>query len=437
MPRFRQMTDRVARGTRQAARRLYQFLKRSRPPSGYKAELREMRAELIAEFSAELAFGFHDLQQMLEAKYAELATFATELKQAQDRAVETLAAFDRANAVAETRLGALQTRLTDARSVAAGNKGLINLQSETKNLVTHLQTSTDTRLSNIDNALSEAKNLMTHLNTSLHTRLNILQNEEIPSLSNEIHELTALHFHRMASAQSNRTQWVAFPEERYERARPQSFDAYLAVAKAEMPRAYPLWRERLDAIREAFSKTKIGNAAHAGDVYSRLFRSFVEIYAVGRVLDVGCGVFGRPYYLMSYPADLISGLDPLAPVEPCDFEFVQGLSEYLPWPDGSFSTVISATSLDHCLDLERSVAEIERVLRSGGRVVLWIGSVPGAIRPDLHDSAFAPADQFHIFHFDKAWLEPVLEQRFETIDRIELRRSGYSHVMYSLRKRKR
>jgi hypothetical protein len=78
-----------------------------------------------------------------------------------------------------------------------------------------------------------------------------------------------------------------------------------------------------------FQKTKVGNAACAGHCKSRLFHGFVERYANDRLLDLGCGVFGRPYYLSSYQAELIPGLDPLKPEEESDFEFVRGRWEYL------------------------------------------------------------------------------------------------------------
>jgi SAM-dependent methyltransferase len=536
MSRFRQITDRIAREVAQTPRRLYELLtlprtlktivaqvadatrqvsevaaavekiEETRKTLGeytdrVESHLRSMQGELKAEFSAELGFGFHDLQQLLDAKYAELGVLTAQLKQAQDGAIDNLAALGRANAAAEARLAALEPTLMEARSaltrlgaslhaqatktegpgsfeeksrdllekfeqaakseiealvnalaarekeirssveylegsLAARIKNVENLQFEMKNLISHLQTSTEARLNSIGNEQSETRNLITHAGTSLNARLDKLENEELPSLGQEIHELTALHFQRVASTRSNRKRWTVSPEENYQRAQPESFVSYLALAKREMPCAFPLWKERLEATSEAFAKTKVGNAAHVGDVYSRLFRSFVEIHAGGRVLDVGCGVFGRPYYLASYPGDLISGLDPLTPVEPPDFEFVQGMSEYLPWPDRSFSTAISATSLDHCLALDRSLAEIRRVLRPGGKLLLWIGSVPGAVKPDLQASAFTPADQFHLFHFDSVWLEPALEQSFETVDRVELRKVDYSHVMYSLVKRK-
>ncbi len=207
------------------------------------------------------------------------------------------------------------------------------------------------------------------------------------------------------------------------------------LAKKDFPRAYPFWRERLEAMREAFLQTKIGNAAHGGDVYSGLFRSLVEIHANGRILDVGCGIFGRPYYLSSYPASLIAGIDPLRPTTTPDFEFVQGISEYLPWPNESFSTVISATSLDHCLSLDRSLFELSRVLRPGGQCLLWIGSVSGSPKYEPNRVDFVPADQFHLFHFDVTWFEPMIESGFDMVDRLELQKPGFSHVMYCLAKK--
>jgi SAM-dependent methyltransferase len=196
-----------------------------------------------------------------------------------------------------------------------------------------------------------------------------------------------------------------------------------------------MWVERLDEIQRAFLETKVGNAAHAGDSASRVFRSFVELNAIGRLLDVGCGIFGLPYYLASYPQKLVSGIDPLQPTRAVDFEFLRGISEYLPWPDESFSTVVSATSLDHCLSLEQSLAEIRRVLRPGGRFLLWIASIAGAPQYLPDREGFVPADRFHLFHFDVSWFEPLLEDAFSMTDRVELHGKEYSHVIYNLIKK--
>ena len=278
----------------------------------------------------------------------------------------------------------------------------------------------------------ETTNLITHLDSALQTRLNIIENVELLGIVEQIHEIAAAQM-RFTARHADRAVWRAHPEEHYAAARPEPFDSYLARAKRDFPKIFNLWRERLDATLVAFAQTKVGNAAVASDLYSRIFRDFIEAHAIGRVLDVGCGVFGRPYYLDGYPSELIAGLEPLPMQKPADFELVRGLGEYLPWPDSSFSTVISATSLDHCLSLERTLDEMVRVLRPGGHILLWIGSNPGSTKFEPDRSDFIPADQFHLFHFDKAWFEPLLEEEFELLDRLELRCPGYSHILYKLR----
>ncbi len=251
-------------------------------------------------------------------------------------------------------------------------------------------------------------------------------------LLERMHELAAVQFELRAKVSSNQSQWAPHPDECYRRADPEPFAQILVHAEREFPRVYALWGQRLDATRGAFLKTKVGNAAHAADPRSRLFRSLVEMYAAGRVLDVGCGVFGRPYYLTSYPAELISGVEPLAPFETPDFELVQGISEYLPWGDGSFSTVISASSLDHCMSLDRSLAEMRRVLRPGGRLLLWIDSIPGATPYTPKDPTLELADRYHLFHFNTVWFEPMLTEQFEIVDRAELQGREFNRIMYVL-----
>jgi SAM-dependent methyltransferase len=260
-----------------------------------------------------------------------------------------------------------------------------------------------------------------------------LEREKIGSIGDQMHQIAAVQAELRTRF---RTEQVPSTDEQYRPARGLSFKKYLARARREFPRAYPFWRERLNAMRDAFAATKVGNAAHGGDVYSRLFKSFIETHANGRILDVGCGVFGRPFYLESYPAELISGIDPLKPVTKPDFEFVRGISEYLPWRPKSFSTVVSATSLDHCLSLDRSLSELERVLCDAGKLLLWIGSQPGAspYTPDRAD--FTPADKFHLFHFDAVWFEPLLGKRFEIVERMQFDRADFNHVMYLLTKRR-
>jgi SAM-dependent methyltransferase len=347
---------------------------------------------LKREIAAQLGFGMHDVAKQLSD---------------QRRRLERL----------EDAVANLATQFDDARERVADQRNwLEKISFETTNLITHLETALQSRLNTFENVeLPEIKNRMVHLDAA-----------------DQIHEIAAAQM-RFAARFANRSGWRAHPRERYVSARPQPFEFYLERARCDFPKVFGMWRDRLDATLAAFEQTKVGNVAVASDLYSRIFRDFVGVHATGRVLDVGCGVFGRPYYLGDYPADLISGLEPLPMREPADFELVRGLAEYLPWPDDSFSTVISATSLDHCLSLERSLSEVVRVLRPDGHLLLWIGSVPGSPKFEPDRSDFTPSDQYHLFHFDKAWFEPLLEKEFEFVDRLELKRHDYSHIIYNLR----
>ncbi len=257
---------------------------------------------------------------------------------------------------------------------------------------------------------------------------NDLNNVTLPDLGGELHEVAAIVLKAGAHADGTA------PATESKRPAPDlslTFEVALARGARDHASVFDHWKTRLDDTAAAFAETKVGNAAHLGDVYSRLFRLFVERHAAGAILDVGCGPFGVPYYLEGFARDRISGLEPL-PAPPADFTLVRGISEYLPWPDASFDTIVSATSLDHCLSLDRTLDEFERVLAPGGSILLWIGSNPGAAEFRPEDPAFEPADQYHLFHFDTAWFEPMLERRFVIGETQKFRRPGYAHVFYRL-----
>jgi ubiquinone/menaquinone biosynthesis C-methylase UbiE len=67
-------------------------------------------------------------------------------------------------------------------------------------------------------------------------------------------------------------------------------------------------------------------------------------------------------------------------------DFVVGDVAHLPFPDGSFDAVVSTMSMHHWADTAAGLAEIERVLRPGGRAVIWDfrpGGVP--LHPHMPD----------------------------------------------------
>lgn len=213
-----------------------------------------------------------------------------------------------------------------------------------------------------------------------------------------------------------------------------TFEEALARARADFPRQFADWYDRLSVLELAIAETPIGNLAQAADPYSRAFKSFVERYAIGTVLDVGCGKLGRPVYLSGLNPERLHGLEPMTLEGPFDFPVRRGIGEYLPWGDASFDTVVSATSIDHSLSLDRALDEILRVLVPTGRLLMWVGSNSGAPAFHPEDPDYEPADRFHLFHIDHTWFEPMLEKRFVIADRVVFWTASHEHVFYMLEK---
>jgi len=106
----------------------------------------------------------------------------------------------------------------------------------------------------------------------------------------------------------------------------------------------------------------------------RQFRSYIQkAVPQGRLLDIGCGILPLPGYLafddMS-PYELY-GLDP---IEETRFQGVRiiGCAEYLPFADDSFDAIVFGGSFDHVCSPEKTATEVLRVLRPGGRVVMFM-----------------------------------------------------------------
>ncbi len=53
-------------------------------------------------------------------------------------------------------------------------------------------------------------------------------------------------------------------------------------------------------------------------------------------------------------------------------EYLEAPSEQIPLPDASCDIVCSFNSLDHVADVDRTLAEIKRVTRAGGRFLLLV-----------------------------------------------------------------
>ncbi len=95
----------------------------------------------------------------------------------------------------------------------------------------------------------------------------------------------------------------------------------------------------------------------------------------GQALDVGCGE-GRFCRMLAAQGFQTTGLDPVpamldaARAQDTNATYVDGFAEALPFDDNAFDLVVSYLSLIDIDDAETAIAEMARVLRPGGRILV-------------------------------------------------------------------
>jgi SAM-dependent methyltransferase len=146
--------------------------------------------------------------------------------------------------------------------------------------------------------------------------------------------------------------------------------------------------------REAPGGILIGDARRYDSAVHRLLlgsffdgiAAYVAVSAPGgvRVLEVGCGPghlairLARRYGLDVSGVDLDPAMIERARAnartvgnDSAQPEFLVGDVASLPFPDGSFDLVVSTLSMHHWADQTAGLAEIGRVLGTGGRALVW------------------------------------------------------------------
>ena len=172
-------------------------------------------------------------------------------------------------------------------------------------------------------------------------------------------------------------------------------------ARAELP-AWNTWEQLQENGLWSYRERPESNLSTGDRRDVAAFRRFAALE--GRVLDVGCGPGQRPGYVAD-DVELV-GIDPFEPEDP-DFYYLKAICEYLPFKDDSFDAVVFGTSYDHVLDVQQSLAECKRVLKPGGRALLWEGR---HLNPRTEFTLPVPEGAEDPFHLKKYTPEEILGQ---------------------------
>jgi SAM-dependent methyltransferase len=166
----------------------------------------------------------------------------------------------------------------------------------------------------------------------------------------------------------------------------------------------------------------------------------------GTILDVGVGPQACPTHIQAAGGDGVSfvGIDPLIGSQPREFEFVQGLGEYLPFRDELFDQVLFVTTLDHLVDPRGALSEARRVSKGDGDILVWLGhkrkDAPApAASPPWYNTLCVPHGAEDIFHrkrlspeeAEEFWSDCGLHVAEKSVRQIDTWRTNF---FYRLRK---
>jgi len=151
------------------------------------------------------------------------------------------------------------------------------------------------------------------------------------------------------------------------------------LSNSGRPKALGLTPDLERRIRESFDDSAADNEHFPETIDSRIYHVQLILEHFGdmsgkRVLDVGCGKgrFAR-VFAERYPTARITAMDiseAMLAFVPVPTAPVSGTMTSLPFRDAAFDAAYATESLEHAVDIERAIAEMCRVLKPGGRLVI-------------------------------------------------------------------
>ncbi len=172
-----------------------------------------------------------------------------------------------------------------------------------------------------------------------------------------------------------------------------------------------------------------------------------EMFEGKTVIDIGCGAGGKSIYYASCGAEKVYGLEILekyreeamALAESVGmkekFEFVTGDSADLPFGDNVADTIIVNDAMEHVGNPEKTISEMLRVLKKGGKIYINFPPYHHPFGAHLSDAVYIP--WVHLFFSEKTLIsgyKDLVKDLPDGADRINFRisknESGKEYFSY-------
>ena len=159
-----------------------------------------------------------------------------------------------------------------------------------------------------------------------------------------------------------------------------------------------------------------------------------EMFEGKTVIDIGCGAGGKSVYYAKCGAKMVYGLEILEKYREEamalaksvgmeeKFEFVAGDSAALPFEDNVADTIIVNDAMEHVANPEKTISEMLRVLKKGGKIYVNFPPYHHPFGAHLSDAVYIP--WVHLFFSEKTLIsayKDLVKDLPDGADRINFR----------------
>lgn len=175
--------------------------------------------------------------------------------------------------------------------------------------------------------------------------------------------------------------------------------------------------------QDRFDPFRLSRVPRVRALYEKLFNEYLGDGAVESLLDIGCGT-GIYLEALGSHARRVDALDPSTAMLQVAKNFCEerglghvytalGHAERLPYASATFDVVVALDALHHVVAPEKVVEEVYRVLKPGGRFMVF---EPNVLNPLMWLAHALPRDERAALMRNRpASLRALLESRFDTI----------------------